>query len=110
MVTGNAAISSVVPFPSHKVITMACISLRFHNFLDHQILQDIKKSNKQIPKLLHLVQENDCVEIVNAFLLELIDMTVKVHQDGYIFPPQSPIPGTYNPASGTAYYFSPIGE
>ena len=55
MVTGDAAISSVVPFPFHQVITMACISLRFHNFLDEQILQDVKKFNKQIPKLVHLV-------------------------------------------------------
>ena len=54
MVTGDAAISSVVPFPSHQVITMTYISLRFHNFLDKQILQDVKKFNKQIPKLLHL--------------------------------------------------------
>ena len=38
MVTGDAAISSVVSFPSHQVITMVCISLRFHNFLDEQIL------------------------------------------------------------------------
>ena len=89
---------------------MACIPLRFHNFLDHQILQDVKKFNKQIPKLLHLVQVNDCMEFVTAFLLELIDMTLKVHQDDYIFSPPSPIPGTYNPASGIAYYFSPTGE
>ena len=38
MVTRDAAISSVVPFPSHQVITIACISLRFHNFLDGKIL------------------------------------------------------------------------
>ena len=50
------------------------------------------------------------MEIVTAYLLELIDMTVKVLQDNYIFPPPSPIPGTYNPASGRACYFSPTGE
>ena len=50
------------------------------------------------------------MEIVTAFLLEWIDMTVKVHQDDYTFPTPSPIAGTYNPASGTAYYFLPTGE
>ena len=37
-------------------------------------------------------------------------MTVKVLQDDYIFPPPSPIAGTYNTVSGAAYYFSPTGE
>ena len=37
-------------------------------------------------------------------------MTVKVHQDDHIFPPPSPIPGSYNPPSGIAYYFSLTGE
>ena len=110
MVTGDAAISSVVPFPSHQVITMACIALKFHNVLDKEILKDVKTFNKQIAKLLHLAQVNDCVDIVTSFILELIDMTVKVHQDDHIFPPPSPIPGSYNPPSGTAYYFSPTGE
>ena len=54
MVTGDAAISSVVPFLSHKVITMACISLKFHNILNEENLKDVRKFNKQIPRLLHL--------------------------------------------------------
>ena len=110
MVTGDAAISSVVPFPSHQVITMACIALKFHNVLDEEILKDVKSFNKQIAKFFHLAQVNDCVDIVTSFILELIDVTVKVHQDDQIFQPPSPIPGSYNPPSGTAYYFSLIGE
>ena len=46
MVTRDATISSVVPFPSHSVTPMACIFLRSHRFLDHQILQNIKNFNK----------------------------------------------------------------
>ena len=37
-------------------------------------------------------------------------MAVKVHQDDYIFPTTSPIPGSYIAASGIAYYFSQTGE
>ena len=37
-------------------------------------------------------------------------MTVNVHQNDYTFPPPSPIPESYNPPSGTAYYFSPTGQ
>ena len=110
MVTGDAAISSVVPFPSHEPITQACISLKFHNILNEENLKDVRKFNKQIPRLLHLAQLNDCVDIVASFVLELIDMTVQVHQDDNIFAPPAAIPGTYNPPSGTAYYFSPTGK
>ena len=110
MVTGDAVISSVVPFPSHEVITMACISLKFHNILNEENLKEVRKFNKQIPRLLHLAHMNDCVNIVTSFILELIDRTVKVHQDDHIFAPPSQICGTYNPPSGTAYYFSPTGE
>ena len=110
MVTGDAAISSVVPFPSHEVITMACISLKFHNILNEENLNEVRMFNKQIPRLLYLAQMNDCVDIVTSFILELIDMTVKVHQDDHIFTPPSPICRTYNHPSGTAYYFSPTGE
>ena len=110
MVTGDAAISSVAPFPSHQVITMACIALKFHNVVDEEILKDVETFNKQIAKLLHLTQVNDCVDIVTSFILELIDITVKVHQDDHIFSPPSLIPGSYNPPSGTAYYFSLTGE
>ena len=99
-----------MPFPSHEAITQACISLIFHNILNEENLKDVRKFNKQIPRLLHLTQMNDCVDIVTSFILELIDMTVKVHEDDHIFTPPSAIPGTYNPPSGTAYYFSLTGE
>ena len=47
--------------------------------------------------MLHLAQLNDCVELITAFILELIDMTVNVHQNDYTFPPPCPIHGSYNP-------------
>ena len=110
MLTGDAAISSVIPLSAHQVVTMACMSLRFHNTLSDAHLKDVKKYTKEVPKLLCLAQLNDCVELITAFILELIDMTVNVHQNDYTFPPPSPIPGSYNPSSGTAYYFLPTGE
>ena len=110
MLTGDAAISSVIPFSGHQAVTMSCISLRFQNRLSHAHMKDVDKYTKEVPKLLCLAQLNDCVELITAFILELIDMTVNVHQNDYIFPPPCPIHGSYNPPSGTAYYFSPTGE
>ena len=51
-------------------------------------------TNKYCILLLYVAQVNECVEIVTAFLLELINMTDKVHQDDYIFSLQSPIAST----------------
>ena len=110
MLTGDAAISSVIPLSGHQAVTMACISLRFHNTVSDAHMKDVKKYTKEVPKLLCLAQLNDCVELMTGFILDLIDMTVSVHQNDYTFSPPSPIPGSYNPPSGTAYYFSPTGE
>ena len=79
MLTGDAAISSVIPFSGHQAVTMACISLRFQNRLSHAHRKDVNKHTKEVPKLLHLAQLNDCVELITAFILELIDITVNVH-------------------------------
>ena len=84
MLTGDAAISSVIPLSAHQVVTMACISLRFHNTLSDAHMANVKKYTKEVPKLLHLAQLNDCVELITAFILELIDMTANVHQNDYI--------------------------
>ena len=110
MLTGDAAISSVIPLSGHQPVTMACISLRFHNTLSDAHMKDVNKYTKEVPKLLHLAQLNNCVELITAFILELIDMTVNVHQNDYTIPPPCPIHGSYNPPSGTAYYFSPTGQ
>ena len=110
MLTGDAAISSVIPLSGHQPVTMACISLRFHNTLSDAHMKDVNKYTKEVPKLLCLAQLNDCVELITAFILELIDMTINVHQNDYTFPPPCPIHGSYNPPSGTAYYFSPTGQ
>ena len=87
MLTGDAAISSVIPLSGHQPVTMACISLRFHNTLSDAHIKDVNKYTKEVPKLLHLAQLNDSVELITAFILELIDMTVNVHQNDYTFPP-----------------------
>ena len=110
MLTGDAAISLVIHLSGHQLVTMACISMRFHNTLSDAHMKDVNKYTKKVPKLLHLAQLNDCVELITAFILELIDMTVNVHQNDYTFPPPCLIHGSYNPPSGTAYYFSPTGQ
>ena len=76
MLTGDAAFSSVIPLSAHQVVTMACISLRFHNTLSDAHMKGVKKYTKEVPKLLHLAQLNDCVELITGFILELIDMTM----------------------------------
>ena len=101
MLTGDATISSVIPFYGHQAVTMACISLRFQNRLSHAHMKDVNKYTKEVPKLLHLAPLNDCVELITAFILELIDMTVSVHQNDYTFPPPCSIHGSYNPPSGS---------
>ena len=44
---GDASISSVIPLSAHQVVTMACISLRFHNTLSDAHLKDVKKYMKR---------------------------------------------------------------
>ena len=46
MLTGEAAISSVIPLSGHQPVTMACISLRFHNTLSDAHMKDVNKYTK----------------------------------------------------------------
>ena len=66
MLTGDAAISSVIPLSGHQAVAMVCISLRFHNTLSDAHMKYVNKYTKEVPKLLNLAQLNDCVELITS--------------------------------------------
>ena len=112
MISGDSCLSSAVPFPCHEMLQYCC-----HNIADfntdprlQQALQDMRRYNVDISNLLKLSIQHDCTDVTVPFLDYLVLKIQDIHSDNRPAVPAQPIPGTYNPRSGTAYYFTPSGE
>ena len=108
LLIGDAAISSVVPFRYHQHLLQTCFKVRNHqDFRDH--LNEMKEYGVELSDLLRTSNfhgfSTKCVE----FLEYLIDQTVLVHSHDQILQQAQPINNSYNPETGTAYYFTSHG-
>ena len=109
LLSGDASMSTVAPFPAHEVILNACAdalanrrNMRGTNNLKHWALE--------IADLLMLGQEHNCTELITDFCEELINKVKDVHKADDPKPQVRRKPGTYDPRSGTAYYFTEHGD
>lgn len=107
LTTLDAPVSSVVPFrflsQFDDVLTSQCNSQYF-------CCQEVYMYSPELAKLLHVALINGvCNDFIN-FCRYLISFVRALHSSDSV--PSSPevVPGTYNPESGVAYYFSPSGE
>ena len=64
----------------------------------------------EIAKLLHYSWNNGTTQIVTKFIQHLIEIVNEVHMNDLPPVEPQPIPGSYYPPNGIAYYFSPTGE
>lgn len=106
MLSGDAAASSVAPFKAHELILHVCT---IHN-IDQQMIEDLKMYSFEMAQLIQLAGRYNCRRLVEEFFLHIIDHIEGVHSNNKDPPPAVPIPGSYNPPGGVAYYFSPTGE
>ena len=75
------------------------------NNLQPYIMDKIKEYNKEVVRLLH-----ECVGVVTCFILCIISEIDEIHHVNRPAEQAQPIPGSYYPPGGIAYYFSPSGE
>ena len=105
MLSGDAALSSVLPFAGYNHFVTASTG----NYDENQLTQ-LKEYNYEIAQLLLLSEGDNSMTVVTDFLeyeymLEKLDAIHSVNRKPP--PPAQEIPGTHNPPSGVAYYFSP---
>ena len=109
MLSGDACMSSVFPFEGNPYITRACAAISTNN-LQPYIMEKIKEYNREVVRLLYLSQIHECVDVVTCFILCIISEIDEIHHLNRPVEQAQPIPGSYYPPGGIAYYFSPSGE
>ena len=109
MLSGDAPLSSVVPFRSHPTIHK-CINEIHTGNVCKTILTELKHYSMELSELFHNCILYDCDGVITQFVEYLIMHTEEIHQLNHVPEAPTPIPGSYNPPSGTVYYFSQTGE
>ena len=105
MLSGNAALSSVLPFAGYDYFVTASTG----NY-DGTLLTHLKEYNYEIAQLLVLPEGHNSRTVVTDFLQYMVEKLNEIHSINRPAPPAQEIPGTYKPPSEVAYYFTPSGE
>ena len=102
----NVAVITVLPFRFVDHLASCCAA---GDSLTSDEFSEINIYCKEISNLLQAAQVHNKMDLVIPFLEGLISFVRKVHSHDRDVPDPQPIPSTYNPAEGTAYYFTQHG-
>ena len=109
LLAGDAPISAVVPFRFHKHIITTCTAIRneepFHNKLD-----EMNAYGMEISRALLKSTEYGCALECVDFIEYLVHTVTETHGIDHKTQEPCAIPNSYDPESGTAYYFTPHGN
>ena len=103
MLSGDVAISSIVPFPCHYLLNVCCDDA-LNNTLNDCDVQNLKKYSIELAQLLVLCQKHNCTQFGVDFSRCLMRKIKDVHKHNRPAPEVEVIP------SGCAYYFIDTGE
>ena len=109
MMSGDAALSSVLPFECHEIIQRCCEDIKNGVPVD-LLLEEMKTYCVEVSQLLKLGIIHDFSNIVTSFVMYVLDHIKAVHLNNRPTPPSQPVPQSYNPSKGCAYYFTPSGN
>ena len=107
--TRDAAMSSALPFCCHDFVRQLCSAVTQLQFVD-TLLERLKD---YVPELVSLFknceEEGTLGSEVCAFVLAIVDRIEYIHSENPPTQDPKPLPGTYDPPSGCAYYFTASG-
>ena len=109
MMSANGPLSSVVPFQSYPTIHK-CINEVHSGHISTSLTTEMKYYSVEFAELFHNSIIYQCHDVVTQFAEFIVMHTEEIHQLNHIPPIPTPIPGSYNPPSGSVYYFSKTGE
>ena len=109
LLSGDAALSTVAPFPAHGILSDACTDAHSDR-RNIKGLEEVKQWSSEIADLVILGRRNNCLKVITDFIDSIIDRVKEVHADDDPAPQPVRQQGTYNPATGIAYYFTEHGE
>ena len=108
MLSGDAAMSTVVPFDCHELLQV-CYDCALLGQPSDKAIQELKTYCVELVQLIIFGITHKCQQFVKDFCKCLGDEIKSVHGNNRPSPPVNPVPNSYNSSSGTAYYFTPSG-
>ena len=109
LLAGDAPILSAVSVRYHPYLLQICTAVRNGKQVKQQ-LQNMKNYGIDLSNVLALSIQHEFSEQCVNFYKYLVDEVKNLHSKERKDPIPSIIPGTYNPQSGAAYYFTPHGN
>lgn len=109
MLSGDAAMSSVLPFAGHPTLHNCIRDVRAGQ-LAQKNAEEMRTYCVEIVDLLQVSVKHECINMITCFLEYLMLRIELVHSTNRATPQATEIPDTYNPASGTCYYFTESGN
>ena len=109
MLSRDAALLSVVPFDGHDSLLLICNDVMTGIFTQKK-LAEMKTYLIEFSQLITLSECHNCTAPVVNFARFLDDKVNEVHMNNRPEPTIRQIPSSYNPSTGTSYYFTQSGE
>ena len=109
MLSGDAAMSSVAPFPCHDLLGECCTDA-LNNRLQDGNIHKLKKYTIELAQLLVCGQKYNCAQFAVDFSARLLRKIRNVHQHNRPAPTVQAKSNTYDPSSGCTYYFTESAE
>ena len=106
MLSGDAAMSTVAPFDSHELLQL-CYDCALVCQPSEKDLQELKTYCVKLAQLIMFGITHKCQKFVKDFCQCLVGEIKRVHDNNRPSPAVNPVPNSYSPSSGTAYYFTP---
>ena len=106
----DAALSQFFPFRYHDHLNECLAAVEASSDGASTLIKGVELYDCAMADLLFASTESDNPEVVVIFLRELLQSVLKIHELDRPAAPANPIPGTYNPPSGVAYYFTEHGQ
>lgn len=110
MLKQDAALSAIFPVRFHTHLKDCLDAIEASNSISGPELEKVKEYGMEIAELLETSVASNSPSDVIVFIRELVQSVQTLHDNDRVAPPPKPIPGTYNPPSGTAYYFTEHGQ
>ena len=101
--------SSVAPFQSYDLLLSMCDNATQGIILQNQV-EEMSTYCIELAQLIVIGKKNNCTTLCVNFIRGLVCKIQEVHQNNRPPSPIYEIPGSYNPSSGTAYYFTESGN
>jgi hypothetical protein len=109
LLTHSCAATCVLPFRYLPHLEL-CLEALQEGGLTESLMCEMELYSPEILHMLQGAEIHNQVGVVVRFLQALIDFIRKVHSSDKVVGDTEPIPNTYNPAEGTAYYFTEHGN